>query len=761
MSFYPLSPITKPLRMGLLIAGLAGILTAAMAWVQVARERRIDLEDIDRRAHVLLYQLAPAVREVLSQPDQDAATALAPHVEGYRRLLGFAVYRPDGQLIAAAKGVREFLEALHTPIERVRHGHEESRATIRSHGAYLHVLAVGVLGQDRALRGMLVALHDISHVDERSTGRLVHFAFWLLLLVLLLLTLVAGGTWLTYDRPLHNLATWMQRLRTENAPEPPPTGLPILQLHTESDRLAMSFRAVRATSWTQARTAVHEEQHWTRDRLRTQALDCLQGGQLLVVSNREPYMHQWRDGQPQVIVPAGGLVTALDPILQACGGVWVAHGAGDADADTADAQGRLLVPPSMPCYTLRRVWLSRQEEQGYYYGFANEGLWPLCHLAHERPIFRTADWAHYAQVNQRFATAVLEEIGAGDAMVLVQDYHLALLPRLLKTARPDLCVGLFWHIPWPNPEAFAICPWQAALLYGMLGADLIGFHLQQYCNTFLDTVDRLVESRLDWDHFAVECQGHTTLVRPHPISVEPWAERGVPTGEALARQIATAKTRYKLHGVQLAVGVDRIDYTKGLHERMRAVARFFEKYPHYRERLTFVQLGAPSLTHLRTYREHLSTLESLVDEINWQFQTAHWKPIHLLVAHHDAVTVHGFLRMATLCIVSSLHDGMNLVAKEFVAAQEDAEGVLILSEFAGAARELADALVVNPYDTEGFADAIYAAITMEPRERRARMERMRRTVEEHNVYRWAAHFLRELVATRACTVDTETRSVAL
>jgi trehalose 6-phosphate synthase len=459
-------------------------------------------------------------------------------------------------------------------------------------------------------------------------------------------------------------------------------------------------------------------------------------------------MHQFRDGKPRLIVPAGGLVTALDPILQSCGGVWVAHGSGEADRETANADGRLSVPPDDPRYMLRRVWLSKAEEQGYYYGFANEGLWPLCHLAHERPIFRAADWEHYVRANQRFANAVLEESVADNSVVLVQDYQLALVPQMLKALRPDLIVGIFWHIPWPNPEAFRICPRAAEILRGMLGADLIGFHLQQYCNNFLDTVDRMVEARLDWDHFAVELQRHTTMIRPFPISVESWSERGVPQNDELERQIAQLKERHALEGVQIAVGVDRIDYTKGLPERFRAIARFLEKYPQHRERFTFVQLGAPSRTHIPRYRGLVGELETLADEINWRFQTDRWKPIRFLAAHHDASTVHAFLRMADLCVVSSLHDGMNLVAKEYVAAKEPGAGMLVLSEFAGAARELSDALIINPYDTEQFADAIRYAVEMSDEERHDRMQRMQSMVEENNVYRWAGNLLAELMAAR-------------
>ena len=417
--------------------------------------------------------------------------------------------------------------------------------------------------------GALATVHDISYLDERGETRRVQFAFAILLVIFLLLFLVVAIIWAAYERPLKNLAQWMHRLRTEDVAESPPGGLPGALLARETERLAASFRAARSTADAHSRLAIRDHKVWTRDRLRDQALDCLHGGQLVVVSNREPYMHQLREGKPCVIVPAGGLVTALDPVLQACGGLWVAHGAGDADRQTADPEGRLSVPPGDERYMLRRVWITKEEEQGYYYGLSNEGLWPVCHLAHERPVFRNTDWEHYVQVNRRFAAAILEEIGSGDAIVLVQDYHLALVPELLKIARPDICVGIFWHIPWPNPEAFRICPWRAEILKGMLGADMIGFHLQQYCNNFLDTVDRMVEARLDWDHFAVELRGHRSLVRPFPISVESWNERNVPAGEALVEQIGHLKAKHKLEQCQIMVGVDRLDYTKGLPERMR------------------------------------------------------------------------------------------------------------------------------------------------------------------------------------------------
>jgi alpha,alpha-trehalose-phosphate synthase [UDP-forming] len=748
MSAVPNINMSRGLRMGLLIAATVGIAAAGLAWYQARQEKQIDMEDQDRRAHALAYQIKDGVQQTLRGSDNDAAKELAPLIEGHRRLLGFAVFRSDGQRVAVAKELTEFTEQMDSGVKRVLNGEPELIYHAHSAEGSIHILAMPLRNEQQRLEGVLVGVHDIAHLEARAATRQFQYGFGILVVVVLLVIMVAVIARTSYEKPLQHLAEWMQRVRTGDGSEPPPRGLPVALLASESERLAASFRAVKATIATESRLAVHDHNVWTRDRLRKQALDCLGGGQLVIASNREPYMHQLRDGKPHVIVPAGGLVTALDPVLQACGGIWVAHGAGDADRQSADSKGRLSVPPDEGRYTLRRVWISKEEEQGYYYGLSNEGLWPVCHLAHERPIFRSEDWQHYVAVNRKFAAAILDEIGSGEAMVLVQDYQLALVPEMLKAERPDIRVGIFWHIPWPNPESFRICPWRTEILKGLLGADLIGFHLQQYCNNFLDTVDRMVEARLDWDHFAADLRGHLSLVRPFPISVESWAERDIATGDTLAQHIHTLQDQYSLGDCQVMVGVDRIDYTKGLPERFRAVGRFFDKYPQHRGKITFVQLGAPSRTHIRRYRDLNAELEALADEINWKFQTDTWKPIHLLIAHHDAATVHAFMQMAGVCLVSSLHDGMNLVAKEYVAAKQDNEGVLILSEFAGAARELSEALVINPYDTEQFADAICYAVEMSREERHQRMQRMRQVVEEHNVYRWAATLLTELAATR-------------
>jgi alpha,alpha-trehalose-phosphate synthase [UDP-forming] len=558
--------------------------------------------------------------------------------------------------------------------------------------------------------------------------------------------------------PIARAAQWMRALRMgriSSRQQMPDLDL-FKPLASEVVTLAESLSQARSAAESEARLREASESMWTADRLAVQIQTRLEGGRLFVVSNREPYIHQRNGKSLEVVVPPSGLVTALEPVLEACDGTWIAHGSGDADTEAVDTHDRLRVPPDDPRYTLRRVWLSKEEEEGYYYGFANEGLWPLCHIAHTRPIFRAQDWQHYQEVNRKFTAAVLEEIKeTPKPVVLVQDYHFALLPRLIKEKRPDARVAIFWHIPWPNPEAFGICPWQRQLVDGLLGADLIGFHIQSHCNNFLQTVDRVVESRVDWEHFAVLRQNHRTIVRPFPISVDLADDDSIDSDSYRANYLDRSTLLHSL-GVEAAfvgIGVDRVDYTKGIPERFRAIERFLEKYPKYRKEFTFVQIGSPSRTHIKRYHDLLAEVEAEAERINWRFQTGKWRPIVLLKRHHSHEEIERYYRAADLCLVTSLHDGMNLVAKEFLAARSDERGVLILSQFTGAARELRDALLINPYDTDQTAEAIRVALEMEPEEKQMRMHRMRRIIREHNIYRWAGSLVTELCELRLDTAE--------
>ena len=491
---------------------------------------------------------------------------------------------------------------------------------------------------------------------------------------------------------------------------------------------------------------------WDKQRLIEAARSRLDGVRLIVVANREPFIHTFEGEEIRCLRPASGLATALDPVMRACGGVWVGHGSGDADRETADEHSRLAVPPEAPSYTLRRVWLTKEEEQGYYYGLANGALWPMCHVAYTRPRFDPRDWQLYRAVNQKFADAVLEEAAGEAAIVFVQDYHFALLPRMLKQARPDLTVMHFWHIPWPNREIIRICPWQDELLDGLLGNDLLSFHIQYHCNNFLETVDRGVEAKVDMERFSVTRGGHTTRVQPHPISIDADAIAALaPTDPAAHERLI--RRQLGVRGRKLLVGVDRVDYTKGIPERFRAVDRLLTLYPAWKGQFQFVQIGAPSRVHIAEYRQLNEHLEALAEEINWRHACRGWKPIVFINEHYSAEQVYSLYRIATACVVSSLHDGMNLVAKEFVAARTDLLGSLVLSRFTGAAREFEEALLVNPYDMDGFAEALNQALAMPADEQRRRMQRLRQRVLDQNIYRWAGQILSSgarLTETTAC-----------
>jgi trehalose 6-phosphate synthase len=482
--------------------------------------------------------------------------------------------------------------------------------------------------------------------------------------------------------------------------------------------------------------------------LRSLIHERLGDAQVVVVSNREPYIHSHAGDEIVCQVPAGGLVTALDPVMRACGGTWVAHGAGDADRAVVDDRDRVLVPPDGATgrdqYRLKRVWLSKAEEEGYYYGFANQALWPLCHQAFVRPRFEAADWETYRAVNRRFAEAVLDELEPGPAMVLIQDYHFALLPRMLKDARPSLAVAQFWHIPWPTRDAFGICPWAEELLDGLLGNDLLGFHTQQHCASFLYTVDRTLESVVDHEHATVQRQGRQTMVRPYPISVDFARISAEAEDPAVAAEAERLRHQLGLRGQLVGVGVDRLDYTKGIPERFRAIDRLLEAHPEYQGRFTFLQLGPVSRIHIPEYQALNDELYHLMVAINRKHGDGAWQPIRLLKANHPRSALLAFFRLADMCVVSSLHDGMNLVAKEFVAARPDGQTALVLSRYTGAARELVDAIQINPYDVDGFAEGLRSALELPIEEKLWRMARMRTVIAEHTVYDWASRMLTDL-----------------
>jgi trehalose 6-phosphate synthase len=599
----------------------------------------------------------------------------------------------------------------------------------------LHVSANPIAGEGQLL-GQLVIVHDMSFVQRRSADT-KKYVLWLFAgiatVVALITVIIAEISWRGWVAGLKALMSGETLLRSP---------LAFKGTSPELRPIARDLQALVRDLEAERHSRDESQTTWGPEALRRILRQDLKGDEVLIVSNREPYVHVRRkDNVIEIQRPASGLVTALEPIVRACSGTWIAHGAGSADRDTVDKHDHVMVPPEHPAYRIRRVWLSQEEEQGYYYGFANEGLWPLCHIAHTRPTFRAPDWEHYQAVNRRFADVVADEASTEDPIILVQDYHFALLPRMVRERLPRATIITFWHIPWPNPEAFGILPWREEILDGLLGSSILGFHTQFHCNNFFDTVDRFLEARVDRETFSISYGGDVTEVRRYPISIE-WPPAALQVQPPVAECRKRVRERLGLGpDVKLGVGVDRLDYTKGILERFEAIERMFELEPRWVGQFAFVQIAAPSRSTIEDYVNLDRKVRALAARINERFGREGYLPIVLKIEHHDAAQVYEYYRAAELCYVSSLHDGMNLVAKEFVAARDDEQGVLILSQFTGAARELAESLIVNPYDIEQSAAAMHLALTMSPEEQRARMRSMRNLVQEFNVFRWAGRML--------------------
>jgi len=483
---------------------------------------------------------------------------------------------------------------------------------------------------------------------------------------------------------------------------------------------------------------------WDKESLKALIKEKIGDHKFIVVSNREPYIHNFTEKGIQCMTPASGMTVALNPIMMACGGTWIASATGDADKEVVDEKDHIQVPPDNPKYTLRRVWLTKEDSDAFYYGYSNEGLWPLCHLVHVRPTFREKDWEKYKSVNQRFADTVLEELGEEKGFVFIQDYHFALLPQMIKEHRQDIVIAQFWHIPWPNPEAFRICPHAEEILLGLLGNDIVGFHIRHHCLNFIDSIDRFLEARVDRERLSVFKGGRETLVRPFPISIDFDMIENISESKEIESKRLKIRNDYRVKGRFLGVGIDRMDYTKGIIERFLAIDRFLDKYSEYIGKFVFFQLGPLSRIHIPKYQEYNDEIYHTMIRINEKWRYKNWQPILLQKAHLNLEEVVSYYRAADICIVSSIHDGMNLVAKEFVASRTDHKGVLILSKFTGSARELEAALLINPIHIEQFADTIKQGLEMSEGEIEERMRQMREVVKENNVYRWAGKIISEM-----------------
>jgi trehalose 6-phosphate synthase len=737
------------LSLRLIVALILGVtlVSVVSSWYQVRTNKDALRVDLERKAEIFIDSLTAGSESYLQRGDAAGLNSMLHRFDGRDHLVGVAVYNPSGVALTSTGNVHALIRATPQIVKDAIARNRPATNYMRSGLRRLYVVAAPLHTMGEDVAGGILIVYDTGYIRAQVfriwVQAFAHIALQVLMIVAITLLIVRWSL----AGPIARAAAWMKTLRTDRHAQPPSRkDLDFLHsLAREVAPLAESMRQAQAAAEVEAHLRNRNESSWTAQRLADHVRTKLGGNNLFVVSNREPYIHNRQDGAIRVMVPASGLVTAIEPILRACYGTWVAQGSGNADKDVVDSHDCLQVPPDDPKYTLRRVWLTKEEEDGYYYGFANEGLWPLCHMAHTRPTFRASDWSFYNEVNARFATALIEQIGDEESpVVLIQDYHFALLPRMIKNRLPQARVAIFWHIPWPNPEAFSICPWQQELLDGLLGADLIGFHVQAHCNNFLSTVDRVLEARVDWERFSVRHKSHWSSVLPFPISVD-FLDPGTPVEES-----STAEERSQLIaelGIEatfLGVGVDRLDYTKGIVERFLAVESFLERHPRYQGRFTFIQIGAPTRSNIPRYADFHREVEIEAERINERFRRGKWKPIVLLMRQHSHEEVRRYYRLAHLCMVTSLHDGMNLVAKEYVASRDDDRGVLILSLFTGASRELKDAIIVNPYDTQATGEAIAQALEMDVNEMTDRMQRMRKCVSDHNIYWWASSLIGDL-----------------
>ena len=717
---------------------------------QVRFEEEKLIDDLKRKAKSVAESMELSVQHVLLANDLKNANYLAEKFETREKLQGCAIYDKDGNIIALTKRFTDWKEKDKPYIKDIIEN-KAPRGEIekfKDYQVYSYILPV--VDDEGQFLGMVEVIHDTSYVFARLTElwRRISSTLIILVVVIFLISILLHRQ--IFALPIQRLTDWFKYFQKgeTDAAHPIKEKGDLGKLASEVEQVALSLRVARRTISDEAQVRLEKEEIWTEVKLRDLIRAKLGEDALFVVSNREPYMHTIDEatGLEKCIRPASGVVTAIHPVMCACGGTWIAHGAGNADKKYVNSKDKLGVPPKDIRYILKRVWLNKEEEDGYYYGFSNEGLWPLCHNTHTRPIFRESDWQAYKKVNQKFADSVLEELPAKHPFVFIQDYHFTLLGKMIKEKRPDATIALFWHIPWPTPDAFSICPYRKEILEGMLGCDLIGFHVQNHCNNFLDTANRLLESRVDLEKFSIVRSEKETFVRAFPISVNGHLNQDIMKNQGIKQEIDKIKKEFELQEKIIGLGVDRIDYTKGIVERVLAIDRFLEKYPQYKKKFVFVQLAAPSRVHIKRYHDLMAEIDELIEKKNWKYSDSGWKPIVYLKRHFSLDEIEPFYKMADLCIVSSLHDGMNLVAKEYVATKSDLSGALILSQFTGAARELTDAIQVNPYSIEEFADSINIALQMPQEEKTKRMEKMRKVVSENNVYRWAGNIIAELSA---------------
>lgn len=711
-------------------------------------EHQISLEnDLQLRTALLADSLKESIRPSYLSNATTTMQTILDKFAGRERLLGLAVYDNTGVVFATSADLPSVLIQDSAIPEKAMDADDVESDFIDNNGNNIYAFATPLHADEKVI-GALMVFQKADYISQEIRQIWETNLLRLLLQVLLLSLAIAFFlNWVIY-KPILRITEVVRQVRSgkfaHDIESPKSHGF-LKPIITEMTKMSKSLILARNSASEEARMRLEKfDSPWTAERLKEFFKAYAKGRQIFVVSNREPYVHKKNKNNIYWEVPASGMVTALEPVMEACGGTWLAHGSGDADKQTVDSQDKIKVPPDEPRYTLKRIWLTEKEIAGYYNGYSNSAILPLCLLAHVRPEFSKQDWSVYKKVNGKFAQALLEEIkNIQRPVILIQDYHFALLSAMIKRSRPDAEIGLFWHIPWPNAQMFSICPQRKEILEGMLGADVIGFHTQQFCNNFFETVGKEIESLADIEKFAVTHKGQTSYIKPFPASVAFINGNGVKAENETRPKLLDD---LKINAKYIAIGVDRLDYTKGFMEKFKGVEFFFDMYPDFVGKLTLLQIAPVSHGGSEKYQRFNDKVTQEAERINRKFSNGSWKPIILSKEYRTHKEINQLYQASFVCLVTSLNDGMNLVAKEFIAAKDDEAGVLILSKFAGAVKDLKEALIINPYSAEETAEAIYKAVTMPPSEQHQRMKKLRLVVKNYNIYRWAGEFLKAIIS---------------
>ena len=726
------------------VAVIVSLVVFVFTLRQVRQEEASMLDDLRLRTALLADSFKESIRPSYLNNATSTMQMVLDKFANRERLLGLAVYNNKSGIFAVSAGLPAELTADASIPEQAMDADSVTSDFLAIEERGRTYIFATPLHQDEKVIGSLAVFQRADYIDDVINQIWkTNLVRWLVQILLFSIAVILILRWIIY-RPILRLVESIHQARIGK---------------TADDSAAIKnqgfFRPIAeeiskmSKSLLQARTAASEEARlrlekvdspWTEERLKEFVKASLKNQKIFLLFKGEPYTHKKGKDGIYCFSQAGGVLTALEPLMEACGGMWIAHGNGDADKETVDENDTIQVPPDNPKYTLKRIWLTEKEEQGYNKGYSAEGLYPLCLNTYTRPIFREEDWVEYKRVNGKFAKVLLGEIkNVEKPIIIVNEYHLTLAPQMVKASRPDARIGIFWHTPWPSAEAFNICPQRKKILEGMLGADIIGFHTQQFCNNFIDTIGKNVEAIVDFDKFSITRDEHASYIRPFPIGVAFTEEKKSDDSGMLGRKILD---RFKIKTKYLGLGVDRLDYVKGIPERFKGIEYFLDAHPEYRGQFTFFQIASPCRSSIEQYLQYKDIVSQEAERINEKFKTEDWQPIVLEMVQYSHQDINSLYKLANVCVVTSLHDGMNLVAKEYTAERDDELGALVLSQFTGAAYDLKGALIINPYSTKEIADAIYKGITMSPLEQTRRMKTMRNSVKNYNIYRWAGELLK-------------------